>query len=111
MISNAAIKHLGIVYIGRNHAVISQEIYQKTHQPADIEGSEEGFITHESVFLNRTDAAIHALRCKQIEKLSYHRTKLYSEDFIIYNPDGSMKKDESGIVMRNYTPIQTKNSR
>jgi len=40
----------------------------------------QGFLTVNNNFVTREEAGIIALMSKQIEKLSYHNTKLYSED-------------------------------
>jgi hypothetical protein len=82
MIKEAAIRLEGKVFTGWRHVDI-------LHANADsrdgiivssIAAGEHGFVTNEDEFLNREQAAEHALKCGQIEKLKYSKTQLFSED-------------------------------
>lgn len=77
MITHAAIRKDGVIYIGRRHCFIM-------HHPAYPKGfhkfSEQGFITESGKFLDREEGAKHALDCGQIKKLKYSSRDLFSED-------------------------------
>ena len=82
MIVAAAIKQDGIVYKGkpfveRHHHLIHRIAVETGKIPVT---GEQGFITDKLEFLNRKEASLHALECKQIKCLKYSDSELFSED-------------------------------
>lgn len=77
MIKQAAILKDGVIYEGRRHS----DIFRDTLPLGWLkgEGVVQGFVTEDGQFLNRRQAAQHAIRCGQIEKLKWP-PNLYSED-------------------------------
>ncbi len=80
MIKSSAIKlEDGRIITGpRHHNIIKKCIIELEMVPP-IHG-EQGFVTDIGVFLNREDAAIHALEIGQIKELKFNSTQLFSED-------------------------------
>jgi len=74
MITEAAIFKDGKFYTGKRHSDIF-----RNNKGINLKGGIQGFLTDDHVFLNRQEAALHALECKQI----HHKEAtdcLYSED-------------------------------
>lgn len=87
MIKSAAILKNGQILIGRCHSDIIHQYYPtmgKFRSDRDI----QGFVDENNRFLTREEAAKIALECKQIKKLKYSKTELYSED--LNYPDKSV---------------------
>lgn len=80
MIVAAAIRRDGVVWSvpqpGRHHDVIRVMVKAGVRPP--INGG-SGFVTDDGRFLDRIEAARHALECKQIEQLNWPPYP-YSED-------------------------------
>jgi len=71
----------GIVFSGWRHPNCLYQMVAITGLRQCEAGEEiQGFLTNKNRFVNRTQAADIALGCKQIEKLKYSNSKLYSED-------------------------------
>lgn len=71
----------GIVLCGCRHThIIGQCVGLLSKPQADMGPYEQGFITNLNRFVDRTEAAKIALTAKQITKLKYSSTELYSED-------------------------------
>lgn len=81
MIKHSAILIKGKVYTGTTHSEIIFDLVTNKKAKLPLEG-EQGFVTDKGKFLSREDAAIEALQCGQITKLSYCTTRLFSEDLI-----------------------------
>ena len=79
MIVAAAINHEDKIYIGKRHCFIIRDIIKSTRNPYNKK-SIQGFVDDKGNFLNRKDAADHALACGQIAKLKYSTRDLFSED-------------------------------
>lgn len=77
MIIQSAILKEGKIYTGRRHHNIIQ-----SNPPRFFVGNHsiQGFVDDKGNFLDREQAAKHALECKQIEKLKFSSTDLFSED-------------------------------
>jgi hypothetical protein len=77
MIKQAAILKDGIIYEGKRHS----DIFQNTLPFGCLKGEDaiQGFVTDDGKFLNRKQAAQHAIRCRQIISLKWP-PNLYSED-------------------------------
>jgi len=82
MIKEAAIKFHGKVFTGRRHNDILQAnaVCKNGIIVSSIAAGEQGFVTDEGEFLNREEAAEHALTCGQIAELKFSKTLLFSED-------------------------------
>jgi hypothetical protein len=78
MIINAAILKEGVIYQGRRHYLIIREGI-KLGKKFFI-GCPQGFIDDEGNFLNREQAAKHAIQCGQIKELKFSKTELFSEE-------------------------------
>ena len=63
----------------RHHHIIRYMSQHPSYDRGDIARSEQGFITHKGVFLNRAEAAEYALEIKQITKMISSKW-LFSED-------------------------------
>ena len=80
--SKNEVNHL--IVCGRRHGDCYKIIRQLDHK--HTQWSEEGFITRDGVFLNRTDAFKHASHCGQLSqstlwyKEDHKENELYSED-------------------------------
>ena len=76
MITVAAIRHDGVIYIGARHDIcyLSAAVQLNGKMPAE---SEAGFLTHAGEFLDRKEAARHAFECGQLHVYS---DSLMSED-------------------------------
>jgi len=75
----------GKIYYGHRHphcieAMNGELSWTMNRQQIKTIGKLQGFITSNNRFVDRTEAAIIALEAKQIEKLNYSTTELYSED-------------------------------
>lgn len=80
-IVQAAIKFTdGKVYVGKRHHDCIRIICEQTGAKRVGTGSVQGFVTDTGEFVDREQAAVIALACKQIERLKYSRTELFSED-------------------------------
>lgn len=80
MIISAAIKKDDQVYTGhRHHNIINRDNHPELPFGFFKKG-EQGFVDDKGNFLNREDAAKHALECGQISKLKFSATELFSED-------------------------------
>jgi hypothetical protein len=79
-IAQAAILHDGIVYTGRRHCLIIQDIVQKTGIKRVI--GKQGFTTDTGRFVDREEAGRIAIAAGQIKELRYHREQLFSEEII-----------------------------
>lgn len=77
MIKHAAIKQGNIVYVGKRHSDCFSTMYECG---VDKVGAIQGFVTDDGEFLDRYNAAKHALRCGQIRNLKFHQNELFSED-------------------------------
>lgn len=77
MVVCSAVKKDGIVYVGRRHNNIRDNMVANG---ISFKGCEQGFLDKEGRFLNRTEAAIDALACGQIKELKFSETELFSED-------------------------------
>lgn len=77
----AANADCGIVLFGLNHMHCMYQMVAITgKRQAEIGEHIHGFLTTKNRFVGRVEGAKIALGCKQIKKLNYNRTKLYSED-------------------------------
>ena len=76
MITEAAIFKDGKFYTGKRHSDIF-----RNNKGINLKGGIQGFLTDDHVFLNRKEAALHALECKQITELMWP-PDLYSEELI-----------------------------
>ena len=80
--SKNEVNHL--IVCGRKHGDCYKTIRQLDNK--HTQWSEEGFITHDGVFLNRKDAFKHAVECGQLSqstlwyKEDHNDFELYSED-------------------------------
>jgi hypothetical protein len=86
MIKAAAIKKDGKILTGRCHSDIIHQYYSTMGK--FLTTDTEGFVDETGKFLTREESAKDALDCKQIKKLKYSKTELYSED--INYPDKSV---------------------
>lgn len=77
MIKHSAILKDKIVYVGKRHSDCFNSMYECGVDKVD---AIQGFVTDEGVFLDRWQAARHALRCGQIQELKFHKNELFSED-------------------------------
>ena len=77
-IFKSAIKQSNKVYVGKRHSDVIR-IMVKDGFSIPIKGI-QGFVTEDGKFLNREESAKVALKNKQIKKLKFSKTKLYSED-------------------------------
>lgn len=82
MITAAAIIHEGHILIGKHHCDCNRvaAILVRNGIGKFPVGGVSGFWTDDNRFLNRKDAAIHAIGCSQIEKLKYFKGELDSWD-------------------------------
>ena len=55
-----------VVLCGVRHGSIFEQLIQMGFSSDDFEIIEQGFVTHEDVFLNRVEALSHAIDCGQI---------------------------------------------
>jgi len=78
MIKSAAIKKDGQILTGHNHADIIHQYFPTMGK--FLQTDTQGFVNMEGQFLTREEAAKDSLACKQIKKLRYSKTDLYSED-------------------------------
>ncbi len=78
MIVSAAILQDGKYYTGRRHPFIIRHLVEDLKYQKPIMG-EQGFMTDKGIFLNRYDAAKHAIECGQIIKPKWGNM-LFSED-------------------------------
>lgn len=78
MIVQAAILYKNKVYIGKRHCDCIMVAHHATWDKPII--WVQWFIDDLWRFVNRKEAAVVALKEKQIEKLSYSKDELYSED-------------------------------
>lgn len=71
----------GLIMAGRRHDEISVLVYKifNTHLSLNWEN---GFITNEGVFVNRTIAAEIAIKAKQVKKQDLTANILFSEDLL-----------------------------
>ncbi len=72
-----------VVLCGVRHGSIFEQLIQMGFSPDDFEIMEQGFVTHEDIFLNRKEALTHAISCGQIcARLIHDNTfsELISED-------------------------------
>ena len=72
-----------VVLCGVRHGDIYNQLKQMGFKPNDFEELEQGFVTHEDIFLNRKEALTHAINCGQLcTKLLHENTfgELISED-------------------------------
>lgn len=76
MLLAAACRLNGVTTIGRRHHLILTNARPK----GSLKTSEQGFIDTDGNFLNREEAAIHAIACGQIKELKYSRKDLFSEE-------------------------------
>jgi hypothetical protein len=76
----AATVHEGIVYTGRRHCQIIQDICAKTGVKRVV--GRQGFTTDTGRFVDREEAGRIAIAAGQIDKLQYHREQLFSEEII-----------------------------
>lgn len=76
MLLAAACRKNGVTYIGRRHCLILNNARPK----GSLKASEQGFIDTDGNFLNREEAAIHAIACGQIKELKFNRKELFSEE-------------------------------
>jgi hypothetical protein len=77
-IIKSAVKHNGVVYVGKRHSDAIKSAYTLTgHRPIT---SEQGFLTSDGKFVTRTEGAKIALKAKQITSLRFGKTELFSED-------------------------------
>lgn len=67
----------GIPFTERHHHIIQKIAKERNIRP--VKGI-QGFLTDKGLFLNREDAANHALECGQIVDLKFHSRQLFSED-------------------------------
>ena len=86
-IRQAAILQDGVIYEGRAHCNIIQEINNVSKYKHNPEN--QGFVTDSGRFVDRKEAAAIALGCGQIKKLWYWKDKLDSAD--LNYPDGPPK--------------------
>ncbi len=71
----------GIVFGGHRHLQCLHQMVAITGKRQCEVGEEvQGFLTNLNRFVDRTEGASIALKTKQIEKLKYSSTELYSED-------------------------------
>ena len=71
----------GIVFSGWRHANCLYQMVSITGKTNFEAGeSTQGFLTNKNRFVDRVEGAAIALNCKQIDKLNYSSTLLYSED-------------------------------
>lgn len=80
MIVAAAILKDGKIYQDKRHHLIIKE--GKKFGFGFFSGCEQGFVDDKGNFLNRADAAKHAIECGQIKELKYSKTDLFSEEII-----------------------------
>jgi len=77
---------VGVVFCGWRHLNCMRTmgavtgLRSVTNAPDGVGEYEQGFITDKNRFVDRTEGAIIALTCGQIEKLNYSSSELYSED-------------------------------
>ena len=72
-----------VVLCGVRHGDIYNQLKQMGFTPNDFEELEQGFVTHEGIFLNRREALTHAISCGQICSRLIHDnsfSELISED-------------------------------
>ena len=55
-----------VILCGVSHGDIYVQLKQMGFKPDDFEELEQGFVTHEDIFLNRKEALTHAIDCGQI---------------------------------------------
>ena len=80
MIKCAAIKFPnGNIYIGHYHGECFRRAME-ADEPKTPERKLQGFMTKSGRFVGRVEAAEIAINCKQIKKLKYSSTELFSED-------------------------------
>lgn len=81
MIKFAAIRDGDLIFIGkRHHNCIATMIDCGYPAPISEPKFPQGFVTSDGKFVDRKEAAQIALENRQIEKLKYSKTDLYSED-------------------------------
>lgn len=80
MILAAAIHKDGVTYIGRRHDLIMHSKYVPWGFFKGSGGKNQGFVTTDGEFLDRKQAAKHALACGQIKELKYQKNELFSEE-------------------------------
>lgn len=87
MIVGVAIKHEGTVYSlpkPKRHPHVLAENGEERLPSGIIKwrlaSGTQGFVTDTGEFLNRRQAATHALNCGQIERLKFSSRELFSED-------------------------------
>jgi hypothetical protein len=78
MIVESAIRQDGKVYTGRRHPNIIHHMVQDCNITPPVRG-EQGFVDDNGTFLDRKEAAQHAIDCGQIAALKWP-PNLYSED-------------------------------
>lgn len=72
-----------VVLCGVRHGDIYRQLQLMGFRPNDFKELEQGFVTHEDIFLNRKEALSHAIDCGQIcSKLLHDNAfgELISED-------------------------------
>lgn len=77
MIVKSAIKQYNKIFIGFRHPDIIHKMIEQGYEKP-ITG-EQGFITDQGIFLDRYQAAKHAIECRQIAKTKIDGI-LFSED-------------------------------
>lgn len=71
----------GVVLCGFGHSnIIGKCVVLVGKRQAEMGPYEQGFITNKNRFVDRIEAAKIAFEAKQIQKLKYSSTELYSED-------------------------------
>jgi hypothetical protein len=73
----------GCVVCGHRHPHCIHTMYSLTGKRSvepEVGKYTQGFLTNKNRFVDRTEGAKIALESKQIEKLEYSSTELYSED-------------------------------
>ncbi len=71
----------GIVFCGFRHAHCLYQMCAMTgKRDCEVGESEQGFLTNKNRFVDRLEGAKIAIEAKQIEKLKFSSTQLFSED-------------------------------
>lgn len=78
-ITTPAILHQGKAYTGKNHARIISDMVLVHNVKPPVRGV-QGFMDNQGNFFSREESAKIALKAKQIDKLHYSSTELFSED-------------------------------
>lgn len=79
MITESAVWHRGTLYKGKRHHDCIRAAVEATNIRPVI--GDQGFVTDTGLYLNRAEALMHALECKQYKRNKLEgKFELFSED-------------------------------